>query len=98
MGFSWRRRSDMRTCENVGRSLQTYLDGEIDELRARKIARHLDTCLRCGLAADTYMEIKRALRRRGASIPRDALDRLRAFCGQLASNPGLTSDDDPAGA
>jgi anti-sigma factor RsiW len=68
----------------VGRVLQGYLDGEVDEVRARQVAHHLEACRRCGMAADTYTEIKQALRRRGASIPQEAVERLRAFGQQLS--------------
>lgn len=89
-GF-WARRRLM--CPEVGRLLSRYLDGEIDELKAQRIARHLEDCRRCGMKAETYTAIKQSLRARGASIPPDTIDRLRAFGERLAAE-GL--DDEPA--
>lgn len=83
MTLRWWRPDELH-CKQVGRLLQSYLDGELDGLRARRVARHLEACLRCGMSAKTYAEIKQALRRSAGSPPEDALDRLRAFGEQLA--------------
>ena len=83
MTLRWWRRDELR-CKEVGRVLQSYLDGELDELLARRVARHLEVCRRCGMSAETYAEIKRALRRSAGSLPEDAVGRLRAFGEQLA--------------
>jgi anti-sigma factor RsiW len=80
-------------CPEVGRLLQRYLDGEIDELKAQRIARHLEDCRRCGMKAETYSAIKRSLREHRASVPADTVERLRAFGERLAAE-GL--DDEPA--
>lgn len=47
-------------CMQVRRVLQSYLDGEVDELTARRVGRHLEHCRRCGLNAETYEAIKEA--------------------------------------
>jgi anti-sigma factor RsiW len=78
----WWRRGELG-CKEVGRLLQSYLDGEIDELRARQVARHLEDCRRCGMSAETYVEIKQALRRSAGPVPDEAVARLRAFGEQL---------------
>lgn len=83
MTLRWWRRDELR-CKEVGRVLQSYLDGELDELLARRVARHLEVCRRCGMSAETYAEIQRALRRSAGSPPEDAVGRLRAFGEQLA--------------
>ncbi|MFJ9012553.1 anti-sigma factor family protein [Streptomyces canus] len=62
----------------VARVLQTYLDGETDEVTARRVAAHLEDCHRCGLSVETYREIKSALARR-SEPDADAVERLRAF-------------------
>lgn len=78
---------DMASCRQVGRLLQSYLDGEVDDLTARRVARHLDLCRRCGLEASAYAEIKKALARRGNPVPRDAHERLQQIAEQLMETP-----------
>lgn len=86
-----RRRTGPMSCKEVGRLLQHYLDGDLDDLRAQRLAEHLDECRRCGLEAETYQRIKASLAARGASpLPADAVDRLTAFARRLA-------DEDHAG-
>lgn len=79
---AWLRRRDPAerrlNCMQAARVLQAYLDGESDEVTARRVAAHLEDCRRCGLQADTYRKIKEALSRREAPDG-DAVDRLRAF-------------------
>jgi hypothetical protein len=89
----WARRP--LTCPEVGRLLQRYLDGEIGELKAQRIARHLEDCRRCGLKAETYSAIKRSLREHRPAVPADALQRLRGFAEQLAAEEPT---DESAGA
>jgi len=84
------------TCPEVARLLQRYFDGEIDELRAQRIARHLDDCRRCGLKAEIYSTIKRSLRAHQAEVPADAIQRLRDFTRHLATEE--RTDEDPATA
>ena len=94
----WRRREQLR-CREVGRLLQSHLDGELDELGFRQIAHHLEDCRRCGMDAETYEAIKQALRRSAGRPSPDAVGRLRAFGQQLAD--GWTPPDEhqaPAGA
>jgi len=57
------RRSDRSRCREVARLLQSYLDHGIDAQAAALVAQHLEACRRCGLAAETYSEIKAALAR-----------------------------------
>ena len=71
-------------CDEVGRLLQHYLDGRLDERRAIRLAAHLEDCLRCGLEADTYERIKGSLAERRGSVPADSLARLREFGERLA--------------
>lgn len=97
MTLRWWRREELR-CKEVGRLLQSYLDGEIDELRARQVARHLEECRRCGMDAETYAEIKQALRRSASPLPEDALGRLRAFGEQLAEGWVPPDEEESPGA
>jgi anti-sigma factor RsiW len=72
--------------------LQSYLDGQVDEVTARRVARHLEVCRRCGLEVETYTRIKESLARRGGVDP-EAVERLRAFGAQLVES----GPDDPQG-
>lgn len=75
----------MASCMQVMRVLQSYLDGQTDEVTARRVANHLDACRRCGLEAATYREIKAALARRpAATLGDDSIERLRQFGSALA--------------
>jgi anti-sigma factor (TIGR02949 family) len=79
-----RDRSAPMDCREVGRLLQRYLDGELDEHRSRRLAGHLEDCRRCGLEATTYEQIKATLaQRRGRDVPRESLERLTEFAYQL---------------
>lgn len=75
----------------VARVLQYYLDGETDEVTARRVAAHLESCRRCGLNASVYREIRGALARRETPDP-EALDRLRAFGTSLLTDPAAGTD------
>ncbi|GAC1376919.1 MAG: hypothetical protein NVSMB4_06080 [Acidimicrobiales bacterium] len=80
------------SCVQVMRALQSYLDGQIDEVTARRVANHLEACRRCGLEASTYLEIKAALARKASSVDQRALDRLRAFGAALVEDRGGGQD------
>ncbi len=95
--FSRNRR--MLSCRRVGQALQAYLDGEVDELMARRIARHLEACRECGMELGVYTEIKASLRARGSVDP-DALARLRSFGEQLAGESAAherSEEESPGG-
>jgi anti-sigma factor RsiW len=93
----WRRlrgNREVASCMEVGRVLQSYLDGQVDELTARRVGRHLEMCRRCGLEATTYAQIKTALARRGGDVDPKAVARLQAFGKELlASDPDDGSAD-----
>jgi anti-sigma factor RsiW len=79
---------EMRTCHEVGRFLQIYLDGELDQSRIATVAGHLEHCRRCGMEADAYERIKASLARiaqQGLVHPEDELsiERLRRFADTL---------------
>lgn len=78
-------------CLEVARVLQSYLDGETDEITARRVAAHLEDCRRCGLEVELYREIKRAITRR-AALDSEAVARLRAFGEALLR--GTDPEDD----
>ena len=87
-------------CMQVGRALQADLDDEIDDLTARRIAAHLEDCRRCGMEAEAYTELKKALTRRAARVDADPIDRLREFSRRLADGdlPPEVDQGNPAGA
>lgn len=72
------------SCHQVGKILQTYLDDELDDDAARKVAAHLEDCRRCGLEAETYEALKAALRRGPAELADEPITRLREFGERLA--------------
>lgn len=91
---NWIRRSrgeGEANCMQVARVLQSYLDGQVDDLTARRVRRHLEHCRRCGLKSDTYEAIKEAIARHGRDVDPDALDRLREF-GERLGEEGAAED------
>jgi len=83
---SWgRRRRPEVNCREVGRVLQSYLDNDVEEDFADKIAQHLEACRDCGLEVETYQQIKTTLAAKLPEVDSAAIERLRAFGDQLAS-------------
>jgi anti-sigma factor RsiW len=74
----------MANCRETMRVLQSYLDGQTDEVTADPLGRHLEACRRCGLEAATYREIKSALARQAPQVDQAAVERLRAFGAELS--------------
>jgi anti-sigma factor RsiW len=89
---------DVASCMHVARVLQAYLDGQVDEVTARRVSRHLDICRRCGLEAATYFEIKQALHRHAETPPAESVHRLQEFAAHLAEQPPEEAIDTPSGA
>lgn len=79
----FRRRWGPLDCREVAALLQLFLDGELDGDRGREVARHLEDCRRCGLEADTYREMKAALRRGAREPSAESVQRLRQFVVRL---------------
>jgi anti-sigma factor RsiW len=71
------------SCREVGKVLQRYLDGHVDDLTADKVAQHLEDCRRCGLELTVYEEIKASLARQSPVLSDAAVLRLRRFGEQL---------------
>ncbi len=78
---------EMASCMEVMRVLQSYLDGQTDEVTARRVSKHLEACRRCGLEAVTFREIKASLARRSTGPPPTAVESLRDFGAALAEPP-----------
>lgn len=83
------------SCHQVGRVLQTYLDNELDDDAARKVAAHLEDCRRCGLEAETYEALKASLQRGPAGLADEPVSRLREFGERLARGE-IDPDEFPA--
>ena len=81
------RRKGGSSCLEIGRKIQSYLDSELDDRTAAKVASHLDACRRCGLDATAYRDIKEVLAKRpGPLTADDPIDRLRVFASRLAAS------------
>ena len=96
--FWWRRmraNREIASCMEVGPALQAYLDGEVDVVSARRVARHLEMCRRCGLEAATYLAIREALTRGGREVDMDAVARLRDFGAHLMDDDVDQAADEP---
>ena len=78
-------RRRVASCREVGRTLQSYLDGEVDEGTHRRIHEHLDDCRRCGLEAQTYRQIKAVLAQGEVALDPGTMARLRSFGEQLVT-------------
>jgi anti-sigma factor RsiW len=87
--------SAMARCREVTKVLQTYLDGQTDDITTQRVAHHLEACRRCGLEARTYREIKAALARRVPVVDELALERLRAFANNLTEAPPAADTEHP---
>jgi len=73
-------------CREVGLRLQSYLDGELDDMRMDQIRSHLDDCVACGLEADAFVNIKKEINAQSVPADSDALARLRSFSEQISEN------------
>jgi anti-sigma factor RsiW len=82
------------SCHEVGRRVQSYLDGELDERAMRRIAAHLEDCRRCGLEANTYDALKSALQSGGPVDP-EPIGRLRDFGRRVAAGQIDHDGSDP---
>lgn len=71
-------------CREVGRKVQSFLDGELDPENRRRIERHLDDCRRCGLEADAYRDIKASLAGHDGDVDPSVIERLRVFGSRIA--------------
>ena len=79
------RRKGGARCVEIGRQIQTFLDGGLDQAAAAKVSNHLAACRRCGLSADDYRRLKEALRAAAAPLPAEPLLRLQALVADLAT-------------
>ena len=84
---SWGRRNKPEVnCREVGKVLQSYLDDDVEEDFAAKIAAHLEACRDCGLELETYQQIKTSLAAKMPDVDPDAIERLRAFGAEISGD------------
>lgn len=83
----WSRRrgasDDDISCREFGRLLQRYLDDMLDVDAARRVEHHMHMCDDCGVEAETYQALRRALRDSGA-VSQESLSRLRDVASRIA--------------
>lgn len=48
-------------CRRTRRILQSWVDGELGQHDAVRVAAHLELCVRCGIEAGLYVQVKDAL-------------------------------------
>lgn len=89
----WNATKSRMRCMATMRVLQTYLDGSLDEVAARRVAEHLEDCRRCGLEAEVYQEIKTALGEQNRTVDPRTIERLRHFGEQLARGDASARGD-----
>lgn len=83
----FRRDRETLRCRKVRRLVNAFLDDEIDPALARRVAAHLDVCEDCGLEAETYRAVKRALTDVREELDPHVLERLERFVDRLPSEP-----------
>ena len=79
------RRKGGSRCIEIGRQIQTYLDGGLEPTTAVKVSSHLHACRRCGLTASDYRRLKSALAETSNPVAAEHLQRLQALAAALAS-------------
>lgn len=68
-----------------GRSLETWVDGELEESRARCVDVHLEECEDCAAEVATLLRMKASIREaRGGEGVADAVSRLMAEAQRLS--------------
>lgn len=82
----YRLKSRSVKCHELGKVLQSYLDGDLEPDFANKIATHLEKCRKCGLDLETYQRIKDSLASQLPEVDPEAIARLRQFGNELSSS------------
>ena len=72
-------------CRELGKVLQSYLDGDLEPDFADKIAAHLEDCRKCGLDFAAYRQIKDSLAAKTSEVDPEAVARLRRLGNELTS-------------
>lgn len=72
----------------VRRTLQSFLDGEVEPHRAEAVAAHLESCSRCHVEADLFANVIAAIRRLRPDLDLAAYTRLVAAVEDLTEPHG----------
>lgn len=70
-------------CDQVGRVLQSYVDGELGPSDAEHVAHHLVHCERCGIEAATVERVVGLIRHQRPDFDVAALGRLERFVDDI---------------
>ena len=71
-------------CRQVRRTLQSFLDGEVEALHAERVAAHLESCARCQVEAELLARVIESLQRLRPDIDLAAYTRLVEATEQLS--------------
>jgi anti-sigma factor RsiW len=74
-------------CRQVRRTLQAFLDGEVEPRRAELVAAHLESCSRCQVEAEVLTRVIDSLRRLRPDMDLAAYTRLVEVTERL-TEPG----------
>ncbi|MDX1511006.1 MAG: zf-HC2 domain-containing protein [Nitriliruptorales bacterium] len=82
------RRSARRApdCHEVQKTLQSFLDGELGPAEADVVADHLAHCVRCGIEARVFEDVKASLSQLRPDLDLETLARLQQFADELAGS------------
>ena len=72
------------SCKQVEQQLQMYLDTELDEKSAKKVADHLEMCQDCAFEADLMTKIKMSLKGAEGNVDPGTLARLNQFANRIS--------------
>lgn len=85
MGRTTRNNDQRRLgCRQVRRTLQAFLDGEVEPRRAELVAAHLESCARCQVEAEVFEQVIASIRRLRPDLDLAAYTRLVETCEQLS--------------
>lgn len=70
-------------CRQVRRTLQAFLDGEVEPLHAELVAAHLESCPRCRVEAELLTRVIESLQRLRPDLDLAAYTRLVEGTEQL---------------
>lgn len=82
------RRTHELDCHEVRRHVQSFLDGELTELDAAAVGRHLERCRECGIEEDTLRQVIAAVARRRQPTDANVRARLVRFAEDLVEDAG----------